>query len=150
MKKLIVFLSVLCLILTSCGNSGSSDSSSNHSSSSSDKPKSPEELRQELLRQEQFKPTEYLSASGTYRQNFWGDKLKINCEITNKATMATYKDAVIRITYYSKTNSIIGQDDQTVYEIFPANSTKTVQLKINNYKDVSEIGWDVISASATE
>ncbi len=95
---------------------------------------------------ERLTPTDFLSASGTYKETFWGDKFKVNCVITNKATVATYKDAVVRITYYSKTQTALGSKDYTVYEIFPPTSTKTVELKIDNYKDVGSLGWDVISA----
>jgi hypothetical protein len=97
---------------------------------------------------ERATPTDFLSASGTYKENFWGDKFKVNVVITNKATVATYKDAVVRITYYSKTKTALGSKDYTIYETFPPNSTKTVELKIDNYKDVSSLGWDVIQATA--
>lgn len=93
-------------------------------------------------------PTDFLNASGTYKENFWGDKFKVNVVITNKATVATYKDAVIRITYYSKTETALGSKDYTVYETFPPTSSKTVELKIDNYKDVASLGWDVIQATA--
>lgn len=97
---------------------------------------------------ERATPTDFLSASGTYKENFWGSKFKVTCVITNKATVATYKDAVIRITYYSKTETALGSNDYTIYETFPPTSTKTVELKIDNYKDVSSLGWEVVSATA--
>lgn len=96
---------------------------------------------------ERSQPAKFLSADGTYRENFWGDKLKVSCVITNKATVATYKDAVIQISYYTKTKTELGSKKYTVYEVFPPNSKKTVELKIDNYKDVNSIGWKVISAS---
>lgn len=95
---------------------------------------------------ERSQPVNFLSADGTYRENFWGNKFKVSCKITNKATVATYKDAVVRVTYYTKTKTVLGSNDYTVYETFPPNSTKTVELKIDNYRDVNSIGWDVISA----
>lgn len=95
---------------------------------------------------ERATPTDFLNASGTYKETFWGDKFKVSCVITNKATVATYKDAVIRITYYSKTKTELGSKDYTIYETFPPTSTKTIELKIENYKDVSSLGWDVIRA----
>ncbi|MCO6500615.1 MAG: hypothetical protein J5I47_09590 [Vicingus serpentipes] len=97
---------------------------------------------------ERSQPTNFLSADGTYRENFWGDKFKVSCKITNKATVATYKDAVVRVTYYTKTKTVLGSNDYTVYETFPPSSTKIVELKIDNYKNVNSIGWDVISAKA--
>ncbi len=95
---------------------------------------------------ERSQPTKFLNASGTYRENFWGDKFKIKCTIVNKATVAKFKDAVVRVTYYSKTKTALGSKDYTIYEAFPPNSEKTVDLKIENYKDVSTLGWDVVKA----
>ena len=142
MKKIITILSFAVLIMTSCKNSGSSNSNSPNVQ------KSAEELKMDLKQREQSSPTDYLSADGTYRENFWGDKLKVNCTITNTATVATYKDAVVRVTYYSKTKTILGNNDYTIYEIFSPNSSKSVKLKIENYKDVNSIGWSVINAIA--
>tara|TARA_Y100001934_G_C12362185_1_gene781375 strand:+ start:867 stop:1634 length:768 start_codon:yes stop_codon:yes gene_type:complete len=97
---------------------------------------------------ERSQPINFLSADGTYRENFWGDKFKVSCTITNTATVATYKDAVVRVTYYTKTKTVLGSNDYTVYETFPPTSTKTVEFKIDNYKNVNSIGWDIINAEA--
>jgi len=93
-------------------------------------------------------PTSFLTADGNYRKNFWGDKFKVNCTITNKATVATYKDAIVMVTYYAKTKTVLTSNEYTIYEVFPPTSTKTVELTIANYKDVESIGWEVISATS--
>ncbi len=150
MKKLILILFATTLVaITSCSNSTSSSSGS-EIPTVVEAPKTPEELRMELKQQEEVEPVKYLSADGTYRENFWGDKIKVNCTITNKATLATFKDAVVEITYYAKSKTVLGKTTQTIYEIFSPNSTKTIELKIDNYKDVSTIGWDVTSATAVQ
>lgn len=95
---------------------------------------------------ERSQPTNFLSADGTYRENFWGDKLKVSCVFTNKATVATYKDAIVRVTFYTKTKTVLVEEDYTVYEVFPPNSKKTVELEITNYKNVNSIGWEIIQA----
>lgn len=97
---------------------------------------------------ERSQPTSFLSASGTYEENFWGTKFTIQCEITNKATVATYKDAVIRVTYYSKTKTALNSKEYTIYETFPPTSTKTVELKIDNFENVDSLGWEVVSATS--
>ncbi len=95
---------------------------------------------------EQSQPTVFLDADGNYNENFWGDKIKVHGKITNSATVATFKDVVVRVTYYSKTETVLGSNDYTIYEIFPPNSVKNFELKIENYKHVNSIGWDVIDA----
>ncbi len=95
---------------------------------------------------EHSQPTNFLFADGTYKENFWGDKIKVNCVIKNRATIASYKDATVRITYYTKTKTELGSKDYTIYEVFPPNSSKIVELKIDKYKNVDSIGWEVIGA----
>lgn len=95
---------------------------------------------------EQSQPTVFLNADGNYNKTFWGDKIKVNGKITSSATVATFKDAIVRVTYYSKTMTVLGSNDYTIYEIFPPNSVNNFELKIKNYKDVDTIGWDVLNA----
>jgi hypothetical protein len=58
-----------------------------------------------------------------------------------------YKDVVIRVTFYSKTETSLGSKEYTIYETFPPNNTKKVSLKIDNYKDVNSLGWEVVDAT---
>ena len=95
---------------------------------------------------ENSQPTNFLTADGNYNENFWGDKLKVHGTITNKATIATYKDAIVKVTYYSQTKTELGSQEYTIYETFSPNSTTNFELKIQNYKDVNSIGWQVINA----
>ena len=112
MKSLTLFVALLCILITlsNCNNSGSSSQ------------KSPEELRMELKLLEQSRPADYLSVSANYHENFWGDKIKAKCTFINKASIAAYKDVVIKVIYYSKTNTELGSKDYTVYELFSPSS----------------------------
>ncbi|MCW1149165.1 DUF4339 domain-containing protein [Flavobacterium lacisediminis] len=92
-------------------------------------------------------PLNYLQADGTYNTNFIGDKVKINGVITNTATVTTYKDVTVRVNFYSKTNTLIGSEDYTLYEFYPPNSKQEFKLKVKAYSNVSTLGWEVINAS---
>lgn len=92
-------------------------------------------------------PLNYLQADGTYNSNFIGDKVKINGIITNSATVTTYKDVTVRVNFYSKTNTLIGSEDYTLYEFYPPNSKQEFKLKVKAYSNVSTLGWEVINAS---
>jgi hypothetical protein len=96
---------------------------------------------------EQSQPAKFLNASGDYNQNFWRTKLKVHGTITNSATVARYKDAVVRVTYYSKTKTVLGSKDYTIYELFEPHSTANFELKIENFNNVNSIGWEVVNAS---
>ena len=92
-------------------------------------------------------PLNYLQADGTYRENFIGDKIKIDGSIANTATVTTYKDVTVRVNFYSKTNTLIGSEDYTLYEFYPPNSKQSFKLKVKAYRNVSSLGWEVINAS---
>lgn len=92
-------------------------------------------------------PLNYLQADGTYNSNFIGEKVKINGIITNTATVTTYKDVTVRVNFYSKTNTLIGSEDYTLYEFYPPNSKQEFKLKVKAYNNVSTLGWEVINAS---
>jgi len=117
----------------------------------SDKGSKTESYEQKVMTVEEIErsqPTQFLNADGNYNENFWGTKFNVHGVIKNTATVATYKDAVVRITYYSKTKTKLDSQDYTIYETFPPHSSTKFELKIQNYKDVSTINWDVINATA--
>jgi hypothetical protein len=95
---------------------------------------------------EQLNPTSYLYAGGKYDQNFFGTKYKIHGLILNKATITTYKDVIVEVTYYSRTQTPLKSVNYTIYEFYSPNSQKSFDLKIPTYKPASSIGWKVIGA----
>ncbi|MFA0960498.1 DUF4339 domain-containing protein [Roseivirga sp. BDSF3-8] len=101
-----------------------------------------------IERYEKARPASFLQADGTYRENFWGNRYKIECKVSNKASVASYKDVVVEFTYYSKTKTVLLIEEKVLYEVFPPNSNKTFDLKLDAYSDVSSIGWKVKSAVA--
>ncbi|WP_017257829.1 DUF4339 domain-containing protein [Pedobacter arcticus] len=96
---------------------------------------------------ERSQPLNFLTADGNYNKNFWGDKIKVHGVIKNNATVATYKDALVKITYYTKTKSELGSKEYRIYETFPPHSEVKFELKIDNFKDVATIGWEVLKAN---
>ena len=96
---------------------------------------------------EKGNPTQFLKATGTYNSNFWGNKLRIHGQVINTATVANYKDVVIKVHFYSKTQTEIKSEDFVLYDHFPAHSTKAFDLKVDKPKSCETAGWEVVSAS---
>lgn len=92
-------------------------------------------------------PVNYLSAGGKYHETFLGDKIKIEGVIVNKATVTTYKDVVIEVTFYSKTDTPINTENYTIYEFYTPTSRKEFKLKVTNYSNIKSIGWEVVGAT---
>lgn len=132
---------IIAMIIISKMNSDGGDSTNTDSQTYQEKVMTVEEI-------ERSQPTNFLTADGNYNRNFWGNKIKVHGKIKNNATVASYKDAVVRVTYYSKTKTELGSKEFTIYDIFPPHSEVMFELKIENYKDVNTIGWDVIEAKA--
>lgn len=96
---------------------------------------------------ESANPTKYLTAGGSCNKNFWGNKLKIHGTIKNTAKSTTFKDAVIKVSYYSKTNTVLHTANYTIYEFFPPDSEKPFELKVDNYTNTERLGWEVVKAT---
>jgi GYF domain 2 len=112
--------------------------------------KTPEELRLELQMKERENPKEYLKAYITRRKNLIGENV-FEGTITNNASAASFKDITVKIFYLSKTRSVIGYHDFTVYEIIGPN--QTVEIKKVKYfapNDTDEYKIDIVSAIAVD
>lgn len=130
MKTKLIFLALIAIaVFQSCGSG----------SSYQDKVQSIEEI-------EKADPLTFLSVEGKYGENFWGDKIEIEGTITNLATVASYKDAKVRVNFFTKTKTLLGSEEYTVYEIFKPNSQKNFTLTVKNYENVNSIGLDVVEA----
>jgi hypothetical protein len=109
-------------------------------------PKSYIEQKMTIEEIENSDPLRFLSVEGNYNESFWGTKFKLKGKVTNSATIADYKDLVMRITYYSQTKSAIGTKDYTIYQIFQPNRVTEFKLDVENFKDVKSIGLDIVGA----
>ena len=108
-----------------------------------------EDTKQTLLEKEKSTPTIFLEVTGTYRKNLI-DQLVLEGTISNNATLATYKDVVLNITYYSKTQTELGSEEKTVFDFFKPATKKDFKIKVSGYQETESVGLDIISATPTE
>ncbi len=132
-------LIIIGMVIYGSLNKSGSGSASTDSKSYQEKVMTVEEI-------ERAQPAKFLSASGTFNENFWGNKMKVRGIIKNNATVASYKDAVVKVIFYSKTKTEIGSEQYTIYENFPPHSEVNFEVKVDNFKELNSIGVDVISA----
>ena len=134
------YIFALLFSLTACRQSGDSSTSITE-----------ESYNQKVISVEETElsqPTTFLRAGGNYNKNLIGTKLKVHGTITNSASVATFKDAVVQITFYSATKTELFNKNYTIYDYFPPHSTVEFELKTENPRDVESIGMAVISARA--
>lgn len=126
--------------LNCCGSNSTNDFNTETGSSY-------QETKMTLEEQERANPMAFLSTDGTYKKNLLGEWV-LNGTVSNSATVATYKDVVLEVHFYSKTKSLIGTEKHSLYEYFVAGKTKSFKIKTFGYKGTSSIGWDIISAKS--
>jgi len=139
MKSLLIFF-CLTTTLHSCNSNNTSSSSPSSSY---------QETKMSLEDKEKANPLAFLRAKGTYRQNLLNQWV-LEGSVTNIATIASYKDVVLRIVYYSKTETEIGTEDKTVFEYFKPGNSQEFKIKSKGYEGTEKIGFQILSAIAVE
>jgi hypothetical protein len=113
------------------------------------RPSSYEEVKMTLEEQEQQSPTDFLKAEGTYRENLIGQWV-LEGNIVSSATVAHYKDVVVTVNYYSKTETLLASDRYTLYEFITPGERQAFKLKTEGYQGTKAISMEVSDAVAME
>ena len=126
------------------------------------RPKTAAELRRELAETEASNPAGMLSVTGNLQENkiliqkpdlfhhskYATDGYLINGIITNKASIATFKDAVVRVTFFTDTNTELATKDCSVYKYFSPHEATSFELKVYPPENTKNFNLQVISAIA--
>jgi len=96
-----LFIFIILALATAC-DSGYADGTSSY-----------DNAKLTLEQQETLYPTSFLTTDGTYRRNLIGEWV-MEGSVTSIAAVANYKDVVLTINYYSKTNTLIGSEQHTL------------------------------------
>jgi len=158
MKSLLTIIVISStILLTSCAGGGSSVSF--------ESPKTPEELRAELKQKEEVAPLEYLNDQGvvmTPQQKkirngglfrdpeYAPDGAIFEGDFINSATLAKFKDIQVKVSYFSKTKTLIKEESYVIYEFFLPNSTKHFSFKVAEIPEAQEsFAFEIVGATAT-
>ena len=143
MKK--VIFSILALALFSCDSNPKSNDSDIATPASPEKP-SYQEQKMTLEESERANPNGFLKVTKvTFRQNLINEWV-VEGTVENHASVASYKDVVLDIIYYSKTESELGRKRETLYEFVEPNNYKTFKFKNDGYQEAAQIGIELVSA----
>ncbi len=141
MKKIFVILVSASLIFLSCSESETTKAANEKESY---------EIAKESLQDKEVKnPQNFLTVTGNDRHNLVGQTV-IKGTITNKATVASYKDVDIKLDFYSKTGTLLETDKETVYEIIAPGQSKNFKTKYFAPKGTDSVALMVISAKISE
>ena len=139
MKK--IFVLIISVVLFSCSES---------ESKKTEKDKNSYEAAKESLQEKEIKnPQNFLTVSGHDRNNILGQTV-IKGTVTNKATVAKYKDIEVKLDFYSKTGTLLETDKETVFEIVAPGESKKFKTKYFAPKGTDSVALTITGAKVSE
>jgi hypothetical protein len=135
MKKYFAAVILVAIFLFAC----------NENDSLQQKKQSYEVTKKELLSKEQKDPTAFISISGHNKKNIVGQTV-VRGTLTNKASIAVFKDVDIKLSFYSKTKALLETDKETIFEILEPGESKDFKTKYFAPKGTDSVGLQVLSA----
>ena len=116
-----------------------------------------EELKEQLKQKECNNPNNYLTGKLSWEGKYKNalsmkiNRMVLNCNISNTASMAIFKDIKCRVKFLSKTGSTVMEEEFVVYEFFKPNKTVNYKTEISitnqQYKDIKDFKWSIINAT---
>ena len=134
MKKFILLLVISSAILFSCNSDNAKSEQESY-----------ELTKENLLEKEQKNPQGFLLVSGNNRRNLLGQTV-IKGIITNKATVAVFKDVAIKLSFYSKTKALLETNKETIFEQLKPGESKEFKTKYFAPKGTDSVVLEVLGA----
>jgi len=141
MKSLWFLFFASSLTLLSCGSSEEEKKSSEQESYKATK--------ESLLKKEVKNPRNFLLVGGHDKRNILGQTV-VKGTLSNKATVAVYKDVEIKLSFYSKTRTLLETDHETIFEVLQPGMTKVFKTKYFAPKGTDSVGLEVLGAKIAE
>ncbi|HEV8082194.1 MAG TPA: hypothetical protein VGP55_03285 [Chitinophagaceae bacterium] len=137
MKKSFFLFTIFLFVLFSCNTDREKKVNAENESY--------QETKKSLLMREQKNPVNFLIVHGNDRRNLLGQTV-VKCVIKNNATVATYKDVDLKLSFYSKTNALLETDKETVFEVVPPGQSKNFKTKYFAPKGTDSVALEVLGA----
>ena len=98
---------------------------------------------------ERESPLKFVSVVGKDKKNIIGQTV-VKGTIINKATTVSYKNFSIRVSFYSKTGTLLEEDEETIMEQVGPGDEVEFKSKFFAPKDAEEVKLKVVSAKAVK
>ena len=135
--KNIAIIAILCLMLSAC-----SDSANNQHPSSKY-----EEKKASIADMEKESPLKFLKVTGSFRNNL-ANQTVIEGEVSNKATLTSYKNIEVSVNFKDKEGSSIEKQKHTLDENVKPGETTDFKIKVSHVKDAESVTIDIVDATA--
>jgi hypothetical protein len=141
MKAIHIFIIGSLSMLFSCNSSDSKTAKSDKDSY--------EKTKENLAEKEKKDPKSFLVVSGHDKHNLFG-QMVIKGIVTNKATVATYKDVDVQLSFFSKTGTLLENDRETIFEIIGPGQSKSFKTKYFAPKGSDSVAIAILGAKIVE
>ncbi len=106
-----------------------------------------EVVKETLAEKEMKNPARFLSVQNKDRKNLIGQTVVIGT-ITNHATIISYKDVVLKLSFFSKTGVKLDEGNETIYEQLKPSKTIKFKTKYFAPKGTDSVAVRVVNAKA--
>jgi hypothetical protein len=104
-----------------------------------------EKSKESIEQIEQKNPAKFITVEGEKKKNLIGQTV-INADVHNNAKMVTYKDVDVKISFYSKTGTVLEEDHKTVYENIAPGTSAHFKEKYFTPKGADSVSFRVVEA----
>lgn len=138
MKKILPALILTSFVFASCG--------SGDEKAADKKEKDKYEQTKETLEQTEKKnPKRFLTVEGHDHKNLLRQTV-IKGTITNSATVASFKDIDVELSFYSETGALLLKDHEVVYKVVAPGSSEDFKYKTYAPKGSDSVAMKIITA----
>ncbi len=141
MKKLFLFSLILSLILFSCNSDSAKKAQAEKESY--------ELTKENLLKKEQKDPRSFLLVNGHDKKNILGQTV-VKGIVTNRATVAVFKDIDLKLSFYSKTHALLESDKETIFETLNPGESKNFKTKYFAPKGTDSVALEILGAKMVD
>ena len=105
-----------------------------------------EKVKETLADKEKNNPARFLTVSNKDHKNIIGQTV-VKGTLTNSATVCTYKDVELRLSFYSKTATKLDEVVETIYETIAPGKTVKFKTKYFAPKGTDSVAIKVMKAA---
>lgn len=135
MKKIIPGLLLLSVVFTACGGDDKA----------ADEKDKYEQTKETLEQTEKKNPKRFLTVDGNKKRNL-ARQTVVNGTIVNKATVASYKDVDVEISFYSETGALLLRDHEVVYKVVAPGTSESFKYKTYAPKGTDSVAMKIAAA----
>ena len=106
-----------------------------------------EEKKATLEEMERDSPLKFLKVNASHRGNLLNQTV-VEGDISNRATLVSYKNIQVQISFLDKDNSLIEKQKETLDDVVKPGATMDFKIKTSHIKGATSVTIEIIAATA--